>query len=136
MSATEQHVYIGTDGGATTSKIGAVWADGTTVSTRLLQRPTNSHLGPDVTIRGWTDAIAEYLAENSLEWTQVAGVGVAIPGPQMRYGVLDRAPNLPETFTGFDILTAYGNAVAERANRAVPLVVGNDGNMGGVAEAQ
>src|SRR4029078_7716220 len=59
-----------------------------------------------------------------------------IPGPQMRYGVLDRAPNLPETFTGFDILTAYGNAVAERANRAVPLVVGNDGNMGGVAEAQ
>jgi glucokinase len=136
MSATQKHVYIGTDGGATTSKIGAVWSDGTAVSTRLLQRPTNSHLGPEATIRGWTDAIAEYLAQNSLEWSQVAGVGVAIPGPQMRYGVLDRAPNLPESFTGFDILTAYSGALAERAGRTVPLVVGNDGNMGGVAEAQ
>jgi glucokinase len=136
MSATERHVYIGTDGGATTSKIGGVWSDGTTVSTRLLQRPTNSHLGPQATIRAWTDALGEYLSENSLQWSQVAGVGVAIPGPQMRYGVLDRAPNLPESFTGFDILTAYSGAIAERAGRAVPLVVGNDGNMGGVAEAQ
>jgi len=32
--------------------------------------------------------------------------------------------------------TAYAGALAERAGRAVPLIVGNDGNMGGVAEAQ
>jgi glucokinase len=53
----------------------------------------------------------------------------------MRYGVLDKSPNLPESFAGFDILTAYSGSIAERAGRAVPLVVGNDGNMGGVAEA-
>ena len=35
MSAA-QPVYIGTDGGATTSKIGGVWGDGTAISTTLL----------------------------------------------------------------------------------------------------
>jgi len=34
-------VYIGTDGGATTSKVGGVWSDGSTISTKLLQAPTN-----------------------------------------------------------------------------------------------
>jgi glucokinase len=50
--------------------------------------------------------------------------------------VFDRSPNLPESFAGFDVHTAYANAIADRAGRAVPLTVGNDGNMGGVAEAQ
>jgi glucokinase len=50
--------------------------------------------------------------------------------------VLERGPNLPESFVGFDVYMAYSNALAERAGRAVPLAVGNDGNMGGVAEAQ
>jgi glucokinase len=132
----EQSVYIGTDGGATTSKVGAVWGDGTTVSTRLLQRSTNTHLGPVAVVHGWVEAISDYLGQNSLKWDQVRGVGLAIPGPCQRYGVLDHSANLPDSFTGFDLHTAYGNALAERAGRAVPLVVGNDGNFGGVAEAQ
>ena len=49
--------------------------------------------------------------------------------------MLDKSPNLPDSFTGFNVLEEYGAAIAERAGRAVPLVVGNDGNMGGVAEA-
>ena len=134
--STAQPVYIGTDGGATTSKIGGVWADGTPISTGLLQRPTNAHLGPEVVVRGWVAAIAEYLTENGLSWEQVHGVGVAIPGPRQSYGVLDRGPNLPESFVGFDVHTAYSRALAAQAGRAVPLAVGNDGNMGGVAEAQ
>src|SRR5262249_54979910 len=63
-------------------------------------------------------------------------VGLAIPGPYQRYGVLDRSANLPESFTGFDVYSVFSGALAERAGRAVPLVVGNDGNLGGVAEAQ
>ena len=47
-----------------------------------------------------------------------------------------RAPNFPASFVGYDVLTHYGAALADAAGRAVPLVVGNDGNMGGVAEAQ
>ena len=136
MTAARRQVYVGTDGGATTSKTGAVWADGTTVSTRLLQRPTGSADGPMAVVRGWVSGITEYLAENDLVWDSVGGVGLAIPGPFQRYGVFDKSPNLPESFAGFDVHTAYAGALAERAGFAVPLVVGNDGNMGGVAEAQ
>ncbi|MEO7192607.1 MAG: ROK family protein [Vicinamibacterales bacterium] len=134
--ASERHVYIGTDGGATTSKVGAVWGDGTTVSTRLLQRPTGSSEGPAAVVEGWVSSIGEYLELNGLTWEQVEGVGLAVPGPFQRYGVFDKSPNLPETFIGFDVHTAYGSALSERAGRAVPLTVGNDGNLGGVAEAQ
>lgn len=135
MSAA-QPVYIGTDGGATMSKVGGVWGDGTTVSTELLQRPTNAQLGPEAVVQGWVEAITEYLEQNGLTWEQIRGVGVAIPGPRQSYGVLDRSPNLPEDFTGFDVHTAYCRALAERAGRPVPLAVANDGNTGGVAEAR
>jgi glucokinase len=135
MSA-ERHAYVGTDCGATTSKIGAVWGDGTTVSTRLLQRATETSLGPGAVVRSWVDGITEFLSHNGLEWDQVEGVGLAIPGPFQRYGVLDRSANLPESFAGFDVHTAYSGALAERAGRAVPLSMGNDGDLGGVAEAQ
>ena len=129
-------VYLGTDGGATTSKVGGVRHDGTVVSTRLLQRPTNATHGPEAMVAGWIAAACDYLAENDLTWDEVGGVGLAIPGPYQRYGVFGKSPNLPESFAGFDVHTAYAGALAERAGRAVPLVVGNDGNMGGVAEAQ
>ncbi len=129
-------VYLGTDGGATTSKVGGVRHDGTVVSTKLLQRPTNAAQGPQAMVAGWIAGASEYLDQNGLTWDQVDGVGLAIPGPYQRYGVFDRSPNLPESFAGFDVHTAYSSALAQRAGRAVPLVVGNDGNMGGVAEAQ
>jgi glucokinase len=134
--STPRPVYIGTDSGATTSKIGAVWDDGTTVSTRLLQKPTNAQDGPGAVVRGWVDGINDYLRQMRLMWDQVHGVGLAIPGPYQRYGVLDRSANLPASFEGFDVQTAFSNALADRAGRTVPLVVGNDGNYGGVAEAQ
>jgi glucokinase len=134
--AAERHVYIGTDGGATTSKVGGVWGDGTTVSTRLLQTPTRSADGPHAVVEGWVQGITEYLAQNQLTWDQVEGVGLSIPGPFQRYGVFDKSPNLPASFVGFDVHTAYSSALSARAGRAVPVVVGNDGNYGGVAEAQ
>jgi glucokinase len=129
-------VFIGTDGGATTSKVGAVWADGSTVSTQLLQRSTNAHLGPQAVVDSWADAVVAYLAQHDLTWQQVVRVGVAIPGPRRSAGVLERGPNLPESFVGFDVASAYQAALEARAGRTVPLVVGNDGNMGGVAEAR
>jgi glucokinase len=132
----EQYVYIGADGGATTSKVAAVWRDGTPVSTSLLQYPTNALHGPAAVVAGWVEAINVYLGQNGLDWEQVQGVGLSIPGPYRSYGVFDVPANLPASFAGFDVLTAFSNALAERAGRAVALVVGNDGNMAGVAEAQ
>jgi glucokinase len=136
LARTNNSIYLGTDGGATTSKVGGVRHDGTVVSTKLLQKPTNAAQGPQAMVAGWIAGASEYLEQNGLTWDQVEGVGLAIPGPYQRYGVFDRSPNLPETFAGFDVHTAYTNALATRAGRPVPLVVGNDGNMGGVAEAQ
>ena len=129
-------IYIGTDGGATTSKVGGVWSDGSTISTKLLQSSTNSTQGPETVVRSWVEAITSYLSANELVWEQVGGVGLAVPGPFQRYGVFDHSANLPDSFTGFDVYTSYSNALAERAGRAIPLTVGNDGDMGGVAEAQ
>ena len=45
-------VFIGTDSGATTSKTGGVWADGSAISTRLLQSSTNSHAGTGAVVQG------------------------------------------------------------------------------------
>lgn len=135
MNAKRQ-VFIGTDSGATTSKTGGVWEDGTAISTKLLQKPTNSESGPAAVVAGWMEGIDDYLRLNGLAWDQVAGVGVAMPGTFKRYGVMDKPANLPPVFEGWDVYTDYSNALSKRAGRAIPLAVGNDGNYGGVAEAQ
>ena len=134
MSMT-RGIYIGTDSGATTSKVGAVWADGKTVSTKLLQRPTNAQNGPEAVINGWVEAITDYLKQHQVEWSAVQGVGLAIPGPYESYGVLGRSANLPASLAGWNVHQDYSQALAKAAGRPIPLVVGNDGMLGGVAEA-
>jgi predicted NBD/HSP70 family sugar kinase len=136
MSAKSNSIYLGTDSGATTSKVGGVWEDGQAISTKLLQRPTNAQQGTDAVVRGWVEAITDFLAQNDLTWAQVKGVGLAIPGPFQRYGVLGRSANLPASFDGWNVQVAYGNALAEKAGRPLPLIVDNDGKFGGVAEAK
>lgn len=134
--ASKNQVFIGTDCGATTSKIGAVWANGKTVSRKLLQHPTNSQQGPGAVVAGWVEAIDGYLAANKLGWKQVKGVGLAIPGPYERYGVLAHSANLPVTFDGWNFYAAYSRALKKKAGREIPLTVGNDGAFGGVGEAK
>lgn len=129
-------VFVGIDGGATTSKIAAVRGDGTAVTMDLLQRPTGSEGGTEGVIRAWIGAISEFLGQNDLGWERVKGVGVAVPGPRRSYGVLDVSPNLPESFDGWDVESDLGAALAQAAGRKLPLSLGNDGNLGGVAEAQ
>src|SRR5580698_7458760 len=135
MSSTRK-IFIGTDSGATTTKFAAVWENGEAITTKLLQRPTSSEKGRETVISGWIAGITEFLGQNQLTWAQVQGVGLAIPGPYERYGVFGKTPNLPASFSGWDVYKDYSTALAAQAGRAVPLVVGNDGNYGGVAEAQ
>ncbi|MGC9942374.1 MAG: ROK family protein [Verrucomicrobiota bacterium] len=131
-----EKIFIGTDSGATTTKIAAVWENGEAITTKLLQRPTNAQNGRDAVIRGWVGAITEFLAQNHLDWSQVQGVGLAIPGPYKRYGVMDRTPNLPPNFEGWEVQKDYSMALAAQTGRSLPLTMGNDGNYGGVAEAR
>jgi predicted NBD/HSP70 family sugar kinase len=132
---SETGIFLGTDSGATTSKTGGIRADGSIISHKLRQSSTNSQAGTEAVIRGWIDGVNGFLAENNLTWSQVHGVGLAIPGPYQSYGVMGRAANLPRSFEGWNFHADYGRAIAEAAGRAIPLVVGNDGNYGGVAEA-
>jgi len=131
-----KYVYIGSDSGATTSKTGGVWADGTKISMKLRQSSTNSQAGTAAVVSGWVQGVEGFLAENKLTWDQVRGVGLAIPGPYQRYGVLGRTANLPPSFDGWNFHEDYSRALAAAAGRPIPLVVGNDGKFGGVAEAQ
>jgi predicted NBD/HSP70 family sugar kinase len=131
-----QKIFIGTDSGATTSKIAAVWENGEAVTTKLLQHPTNAQHGPDAVIAGWVAAIGVFLAQNGLDWSQVSGVGLAIPGPYERYGVLGKSANLPANFTGWNVHADYSTALAKQAGRPLPLAMINDGHSGGVAEAR
>lgn len=133
--STDKKVFIGTDGGATTSKVNGVWENGEAISTKLLQRPTNSQNGREAVISSWIDTINIFLKENGLQWTQVKGVGLSIPGPYLKYGVFDRSPNLPISFAGWDVHTSFSQALAQASGHPLPLVCGNDGNFGGVAEA-
>jgi predicted NBD/HSP70 family sugar kinase len=129
-------VFIGTDSGATTSKTGGVWADGTPISKKLRQSSTNSQAGTAAVVSGWVQGVTGFLEENKLAWSQVRGVGLALPGPYKRYGVLDRTANLPASFENWDFHSDYAAALATAAGRPVPLICGNDGNYGGVGEAQ
>lgn len=129
-------IFIGTDSGATTTKLCAVWDDGEPVSNKVLQRSTNSEKGRAAVIASWIAGVDGFLAQNGLQWSQIAGVGLAIPGPYERYGVFSKTPNLPASFSGWDVYSDYSAALAQRAGGALPLVVGNDGNYGGVAEAR
>jgi predicted NBD/HSP70 family sugar kinase len=131
-----QKVFIGTDSGATTTKLCAVWENGEPVSNKVLQRSTSSEKGREAVIAAWIGGVSDFLAQNNLQWSQVAGVGLAIPGPYERYGVFSKTPNLPASFSGWDVYTEYKAALEKQTGRAMPLVVGNDGNYGGVAEAK
>jgi glucokinase len=128
-------IYLGTDSGATTSKTCGVFADGMPISLKLAQSSTNSQLGTSAVIEGWIEGVEKFLTENQLGWDQVRGAGLAIPGPYQSYGILDRSANLPPAFAGWDFHTDYSRALARQAGRPIPLVAGNDGNYGGVAEA-
>ena len=129
-------VFIGTDSGATTTKFCAVWENGESVTNKVLQRPTSSEKGREAVIQAWISGVNEFLAQNNLQWSQVAGVGLSIPGPYERYGVWCKSPNLPASFAGWDVYSDYKAALSKQAGHEMPLVCGNDGNYGGVAEAQ
>jgi glucokinase len=128
-------IFIGTDSGATTSKTAGVYADGTPISMELAQSSTNSQLGSAAVVAGWIEGVEKFLATHNFSWDQIKGVGLAMPGPYQKYGVLDRSPNLPPSFAGWDFHSDYSAALAAKAGRKIPLVTGNDGNYGGVAEA-
>ncbi len=132
---TSPQVFLGTDSGATTSKTGGILADGTIISQQLRQSSTNSQAGTEAVVNGWVEGAAGFLADHGYTWANVRAVGLALPGPYLSYGIMGKAANLPASFHGWNFHADYAAALAQAAGRAIPLVVGNDGNFGGVGEA-
>ncbi|MCF3649114.1 ROK family protein [Synoicihabitans lomoniglobus] len=128
-------IFIGTDSGATTSKTGGIFADGTVISQELRQSSTNSKDGTAAVIAGWVEGVRGFLVDNEITWDQVRGVGLALPGPYQAYGVLDKSANLPASFEGWNFLADYTAALSAEAGRPVFVATGNDGDLGGVGEA-
>ena len=91
MTRSQRDVFLGTDSGATTSKTGGVFADGTPVSLKLRQSSTNSQLGTAAVVAGWVEGAEGFLKDNGLTWDQVAAAGLALPGPYRSYGEIGRA---------------------------------------------
>ncbi|TVP82492.1 MAG: ROK family protein [Puniceicoccaceae bacterium] len=132
---SKEKIYLGTDCGATTAKTGGIFADGRLITRALRQSATLSENGTEAVINGWVQGAEGFLAENGLSWAEVAGVGLAVPGPYRSYGVLAKTPNLPASFDGWDFYNDYRRALESAAGRPIPLITGNDGHFGGVAEA-
>ena len=120
-----QKIYIGTDSGATTTKFSAVYENGDAVSTKVLQRPTNSQNGRDAVVSGWIACVGEFLAQNNLQWGDVAGVGWA--GVGVAAGV-----TVPPADVGvlLDDGLADRAGLAERAGLAVRVGAGEYDRVG------
>ena len=91
--------------------------------------------GTAAVVRGWMEGVVEYLKRNDLTWDQVEGVGLAIPGPYKRYGVLDSTTNLPKSFEGWDFYTEYRGALREKRRAPASSLSGGQRKMLGVAKA-
>ncbi|MDX2081916.1 MAG: ROK family protein [Terrimicrobiaceae bacterium] len=131
-----QSVFLGIDCGATTSKVGAVDHQGEPLTTQLHQSETRGEAGADSILAGWMEGVEGFLRITGLSWHSVAGVGLAIPGPYLDYGVLGRMPNLPASLEGWRFLEGLRQAVTERAGRPIRVETANDGQLAGVPEAR
>lgn len=129
-------IYLGIDCGATTSKVSGIGGDVRILSDQLRQRPTESERGPEAIIKGWVTAASEFLDEIGYGWSDVEGLGLAIPGPYLGYGILGRMPNMPASLTGWRFRDDLESAIQKAAGRKIEVVTANDGLLAGMAEAR
>lgn len=129
-------IFLGIDCGATTSKIGGIDAKGELLSDKLRQSPTNSELGPVKIIEGWLGGANGFLESIDKTWDNVAGVGLAIPGPYLDYGILGKMPNMSAELEGWHFLKDLEEAIQEQAKRHIFTVTANDGILAGIPEAK
>lgn len=133
---TERPIFLGIDCGATTSKVCGVDGEGHILSREMRQRPTQSEAGPEAVLQGWMDGLEDFLAGIERDWSSVSGVGLAIPGPYLGYGVLGPMPNMPKSLTGWRFLDELKTAVRTKSGRSIPVTTANDGALAGLAEAR
>jgi len=128
-------VFLGIDSGATTCKVNGIDVDGAPLSTQLRQFPTRSDQGREAILDGWYRALEEFMSEEEISEEAVAGVGLAMPGPFLEYGVLGELMNYPEEFSGWRYLEDFADRLERSFGRKVPVATANDGHLAGLGEA-
>lgn len=92
--------------------------------------PFDAALGPEVCLEQLLERLTEFLSDQHIDWHQIIGIGMGIPGPlDATSRMLVRPPRMPG-WDQFDV-----RSVLERACK-VPIYLDNDANMGAMGESQ
>lgn len=120
---TTPRIYIGVDVGGTSIRA-AAFNNSNHIPEHKTKQPTLAAEGPEAVTR----RIAMAIRDVAPNMDQVAGIGLALPGPIDPYqGVIYSAPNLP----GFDNLPIR-KIMEKLLDR--PVFVGNDANVAALGE--
>ena len=121
------HEYIfGVDIGGTTVKLGLFSVQGVLLEKWDIPTRTQdngSHILPDV-----SQAILDWLDGHKIDYSQVAGIGIGVPGPVDSKGMVRRCVNLG---WGLCDLKAQMNALLPQIPN---IAVGNDANVAALGE--
>ncbi len=135
MKSTARDVFIGTDSGATTSKTGGVWADGSPISLKLRQSSTNSQLGTAAVIAGWVEGVADFSLTTSSHGIRSAAWDWRSRGRIRATGCSGKVRTSPCHSTAGIFTQIFRRAGPRRPAGPFLSSAANDGNYGGVGEA-
>lgn len=115
---------FGVDIGGTTVKMGLFKTDGTLLD--KWEIPTRKDGGGEQILPDVAAAVDAKLAEKKIDKSDVAGIGVGVPGPVSSDGVVNKCVNLGwGVFNVADKLSSLTN---------LPVKAGNDANVAGLGE--
>ena len=121
----QQKHYIGIDVGGTKIQTSLITEAGVVLAS--LRRETPRKCNVDVTLQAIEDAVMTLLQEQNLQPSNLAGIGVAIPGVvQPDTGFVVGTPNM--NLAGTDL------GVHLKSRFDMPIAVGNDCNLGTLGE--
>ncbi len=115
---------FGVDVGGTTIKMGLFDMDGTVLD--KWEIPTRTENGGNLILPDIAEAVKNKMQEISMDKSEVAGVGVGVPGPVDANGIVHRAVNL-----GWDVLDVK-KTLSDLLGMTVK--AGNDANVAALGE--
>lgn len=124
--ATEKKLYVGVDVGGTKIQVSLVGASGRIFARSKHVTPRDCE--PALIVAELERVIRNILKVNNLDLSQIAGIGIAVPGVVERdshFVVVTPNMNLSNTDVGGILASRLG----------VTVTLGNDGNLGALGEA-
>lgn len=128
---TRERLYLGVDIGGTKIQASLVAESGTILGRQRQATPrpaSGCPSGPEQILAGVEAVMKSVLVEANLETTDLTGIGVAVPGVvEPKSGNVIVTPNMG--------LTGVAVGAHLESSFRVPVVIGNDGNLGAYGES-